>query len=166
MSESTTELDREVEALRAEVAELRSKMQRLQRGHGIRKRSKTTILGLPLYEIATGPDLETGEVRGHARAIVAVGDIATGVIALGGFAQGGIVFGGMALGLVSFGGYCIGVLAALGGLAVGSLAVGGCAIGVVAIGGLAVGQFVAGADGVSPELTQALTVLKTIWEAR
>ena len=49
----------------------------------VRRRSKLTLFGLPLYDIATGPDPEKGERRGHARGIIAVGDFATGVLAIG-----------------------------------------------------------------------------------
>ena len=55
---------------------------------GIRKRSATCFAGLPLYDIALGPDLDKGECHGHARGIVAIGDIATGWLAVGGAARG------------------------------------------------------------------------------
>ena len=45
-----------------------------------------------------------GETRGHAKGIVAFGDMATGVVAAGGLARGVIAFGGLAIGLASFGG--------------------------------------------------------------
>lgn len=163
MSETATDLRQEVAALRAEVAELRGKLQRSQRTASLRKRSLATLFGLPLYEIAIGPDFESGETRGHAKAVVAVGDIATGLVALGGFAQGGIAIGGMAMGLFSLGGCAVGALAALGGVAVGGFAVGGCAFGLVAIGGVAIGKFSAGAEGVSPELLETLEVLRILW---
>lgn len=166
MSETSTDLNQEVAALRAEVAELRGRLRRFQRTQSIRKRSKATIFGLPLYEIALGPDPESGEARGNAKAIIAIGDIATGVLALGGFAQGGLAIGGMALGLFSLGGCSVGLVAAVGGLAVGSIAVGGCAIGLVAIGGAAIGQYTAGAEGVSPELTEAFNTMKMLWRMR
>ena len=38
---------------------------------------------LESVEVATGPDEERGESRGHATAIVAIGDVATGVLAMG-----------------------------------------------------------------------------------
>ena len=43
---------------------------------GIRKRSPKTLCGLPLVDIAIGPDPEKGEMRGHAHGIIAIGDIA------------------------------------------------------------------------------------------
>lgn len=109
----------------------------------IRKRSQQTILGLPLVDIAIGPDPEKNEVRGHARGIIAIGDIATGWLAFGGVAYGGLASGGIAVGIVSFGGLSIG-LAALGGLAIGGIAVGGGAIGFAAIGGGAIGYYALG----------------------
>jgi hypothetical protein len=66
-----------------------------------------------------GPDLERGEMRGHAKGIIAIGDIATGVVALAGVARGGLAIGGLAVGLISLGGLSIGALA-LGGLAIGA----------------------------------------------
>jgi hypothetical protein len=51
---------------------------------GYRKRSGTVLFGLPLYDIAVGANPEAGEARGHARGIVAIGDIATGWLAIGG----------------------------------------------------------------------------------
>lgn len=109
---------------------------------GRRYASPIVVFGLPLVHIAQGP--HGGEKRGHARGIIAIGDLATGVLAIGGFAQGVIAVGGCAVGLVAFGGLALGVLAGLGGLATGLLASGGGAVGGVAQGGLAVGYV---ADG-------------------
>ena len=72
------------------------------------------MFGLPLWAIAIGPDWERGEMRGHARGIFALGDIATGWFAFGGLARGFFAFGGLAIGLFAFGG------AAIGGLAIGA----------------------------------------------
>ena len=121
---------------------------------GIRKRSTATLMGLPFVSIAIGPDPELGELRGHARGIIAVGDIATGVLAVGGFSRGFFAIGGVAIGviavggcalslLLAMGGFAVGLLA-LGGLAIGGIAVGGSAAGVVAVGGLAVGYYAYG----------------------
>ena len=110
---------------------------------GVRRRSDHEYVGLPLWAIAVGPDPDQGELRGHAKGILAVGDIATGFIALGGFARGGIAVGGLAVGLVAIGGLALGVLA-FGGLAIGLLAIGGGAIGWVAVGGAAAGIYAAG----------------------
>lgn len=111
---------------------------------GVRKRSDFRFGELPLYEIALGPDPEKGELRGHAKAIIAIGDLATGFVAIGGLARGLVAIGGLAAGLLSFGGLSIGVLAAAGGLAIGGLAFGGGAVGGVAIGGGAIGQYACG----------------------
>lgn len=111
---------------------------------GIRKRASWGIGDLPFYDIAVGPDLARGEVRGHAKGVVAVGDIATGVLAIGGLSRGVVALGGLAAGFFSFGGLSIGLLVAMGGLAVGSLAVGGGAVGGVAVGGGAAGYYACG----------------------
>jgi hypothetical protein len=110
---------------------------------GVRRRSAATFAGLPLYEIAYGPDLERGETRGHAKGLIAIGDFATGVLALGGVVRGIVAIGGLAFGIVSIGGLSVGV-GALGGLAIGGLAVGGGAIGGAAIGGGAIGHYACG----------------------
>jgi hypothetical protein len=122
---------------------------------GIRRRSATTILGLPLWDIASGPDLETGELRGHACGIIAVGDVATGLIAVGGFARGIIALGGMAIGLVAFGGGAIGVFLAIGGAAIGSVALGGGAIGGIAAGGAAIGYYAVGGAALGAHVISA-----------
>ena len=127
----------------AEVKRLR------QRKHGavskcIRKQSKTTLLGLPLVSIAMGSDPEKGESHGHAKGIIAVGDIATGVLAIGGVAFGGITIGGCAIGLIAFGGFALSILLAMGGVALGMVALGGCAVGWVAVGGTAIGYYAVG----------------------
>lgn len=111
---------------------------------GVRRQSKTMIAGLPLWAIATGPDPNTGQMRGHAKAIIAIGDTATGVVALGGFARGLIAFGGLAAGVISAGGLAIGLALAAGGAAIGGVAIGGGAAGGVAIGGGAIGRYAMG----------------------
>ena len=110
MSNETEQLQQKIAALEQEVATLKQANPYC----GIRKRSAISIGGLPLYDIAMGPNPAKGERRGHARGIIAIGDIATGVIALGGFS----------FGLISLGGCSIGGLA-LGGFAVGGIALGG-----------------------------------------
>jgi len=89
---------------------------------------------LPLVSIAIGPDFAKGEVRGHARGVLAIGDIATGWLAIGGLARGLVAVGGLATGLVSLGGLSVGLLA-LGGAAVGGVALGGAAFGKHVIAG-------------------------------
>jgi hypothetical protein len=132
----------EFDRLHQKVGTLEQEVARLKQGakrHGVRKRSLRSLWGLPLYDIALGPDPDRQEVRGHARGIIAIGDIATGVVALGGIARGAIALGGVAVGGLCFGGCALGLLVAFGGLALGSCAVGGLAIGLVALGGGAVG---------------------------
>jgi hypothetical protein len=114
---------------------------------GYRKQSRRTFRGLPLCAIAFGPNPATGEVRGHARGILAIGDVATGWVAIGGIARGGLAFGGLARGAFAVGGLAVGWVC-IGGLSAGFTAVGGLALGVVAAGGLAVGGFAA-AGGVA-----------------
>jgi len=103
--------------------------------HGVRWRSKAQLWGFPLCEVALGPDHANGERKGHARAVVAVGNIADGVIAVGGISRGIISIGGISLGLGSVGGISLGLVAALGGVAVAPLACGGVAFGLLAAGG-------------------------------
>src|SRR5262245_29569821 len=74
---------------------------------GVRRRAAFEIGNLPFYDIALGPDPGSGEARGHAKGIFAIGDIATGVVALGGFARGLVAMGGLAVGGVAMGGLSI-----------------------------------------------------------
>jgi hypothetical protein len=112
---------------------------------GRRRRSEREFLGLPLYDYAVGPDPAKGETRGHAKGVIAIGDIATGVFAFGGWARGVFAFGGLATGIVSFGGLSAGLAAAFGGAALSfGLAIGGGALGSIAVGGGAVGHYAAG----------------------
>jgi hypothetical protein len=106
---------------------------------GVRRRSRTRLWGFPLWEIASGPDPEHGERRGHARALFAVGDVADGIFAMGGIARGVVSVGGLSFGVVSLGGVAISLLAAAGGVAIAPVARGGVAVGLDAVGGAAVG---------------------------
>lgn len=134
------ELEARVEQLEQQLGSMRS----VARRRSVRRRSDQTIFGVPIYDIALGPSLETGEFRGHARGILAIGDIATGVIALGGIARGVVAIGGVAVGGLAFGGVAVGLVAALGGAALGTLAIGGFAVGYLAIGGGACGYYAIG----------------------
>lgn len=69
------QLEKRIAELEHEVSALRG------RGRGVRYRSAAAIGDFPLLAIAVGPDLARGEIRGHARGVVAVGNIATGVVA-------------------------------------------------------------------------------------
>src|SRR5436190_8544302 len=115
---------------------------------GIRRESTRKFCGLPLWAIAIGPDWGRGEMRGHARGIFALGDMATGWFAFGGLARGFFAFGGLAIGLFAFGGAAIGIALAIGGAAIGGLAIGGGAVGGVAIGGGACGYYAFGGGAV------------------
>jgi hypothetical protein len=102
-----------------------------------RYRSKATLFGLPVIDIAIGP--MPGELRGKARGIIAIGDMAFGGIAIGSMAAGVVAFGGLAIGLFALGGLALGILAGVGGGATGTLAAGGGAVGILASGGGAIG---------------------------
>ena len=141
--------------------ELIAEVDRLQKTgakhfRGVRKQSKTTLCGLPLVSIAFGPNPEKGETRGHAKGIIAIGDIAKGVVAFGGLAFGGITFGGCSIGLIAFGGCALSLLLAAGGLAVGCLAFGGLAIGFVAVGGAAVGYYACGGAAIGVHVIDSM----------
>lgn len=136
---SNDDLERRVGDLEREVVRLRGTRQRT-----IRYESDASIGGIPLLSVALGPDPDKGELRGHARGVVAIGDIATGVVAIGGLAVGVIGIGGLSIGLASVGGLALGVWLAIGGAAIGGTALGGGAMGRVAIGGGAVGEYACG----------------------
>lgn len=136
------------EQLEKRVAQLERLLARSAILRGVRNRSATTIGGFPLYDIAFGPDLAREEIRGHAKGILAIGDMATGVLALGGIARGVIALGGLSIGVFSFGGLSLGALFAAGGVAIGGVAAGGAALGGVAVGGAAGGYYACGAAAV------------------
>ena len=140
--ESREQLKKRVEDLERQLGQQRFGVR------GIRKRADFEYLGLPFYDIAVGPDLSRGEMRGHAKGVIAIGDMATGIIALGGLARGVVAFGGLAIGGIAFGGLSIGALVAVGGLAIGSVAFGGGAIGGVAVGGGAAGYYACGGGAI------------------
>ncbi|HJV21237.1 MAG TPA: hypothetical protein VJ570_01015 [Holophagaceae bacterium] len=132
--------------LERRVAELEAELTRVRKAQfrGIRKQASWDLFGMPAWCIALGPDPETGQLKGHARGFLAIGDMATGFLAIGGLARGVLAFGGLALGCVSFGGCSIGLAVALGGFAMGGVAFGGAAVGGVAVGGGAVGVYAMG----------------------
>ena len=149
------------ERLEKRVAELERQLAAFRGGglfpaRGIRKRAPWGIGDIPFYDVAFGADPERGELRGHAKGIVAIGDFATGVLALGGLARGVFAFGGLAAGLFSFGGLSIGLLSAVGGLAIGSLALGGAGVGGAAIGGGAVGYYACGGGARGTHVVDAM----------
>ena len=67
------------------------------------------LFGLPLIDIAIGPESNRGRMHGHARGIIAIGHIATGWIAIGFIARGGLAIGSVAIGVVAIGGAACGV---------------------------------------------------------
>ncbi len=106
----------------------------------VRRTSSTQIFGLPLWQIAQGPDLEQGELYGKARAVFAVGDQADGVFALGGIARGVVAVGGVSIGGFALGGVAIGLVGAVGGVAASAVtALGGVAVAPKAKGGAVIG---------------------------
>lgn len=147
MIDTSEDLREEIAQLKTEVVALREELQQHQAPQGqqpsngrvaqrgIRRRSKKEIMGLPLYDVAVGPDPATGEPKGYARGIFAVGDVATGVVAFGGFARGVFAFGGLAVGAFAAGGASVGLVFAAGGAAIGGIALGGAACGLFAAGG-------------------------------
>jgi hypothetical protein len=143
------------EELEKRVAELEGVFARGFAMRGYRRHSAATFAGVPVVDIAMGPDFAHGEMRGHAKGIVAIGDIATGVIAIGGVARGAVALGGIAIGLVSFGGLSLAALAAVGGIAVGGIALGGGALGGVALGGAAGGYYACGGAAVGDHVVTA-----------
>jgi hypothetical protein len=137
------DLERRVAELEAEVSRLKER-----RFRGVRYRSALTLGDIPFLAIASGPDPDKGELRGHAKGIIALGDMATGVIAVGGLARGFFALGGLALGAVTLGGLSLGAVLAVGGLAVGGVAFGGGALGGAAVGGGAVGYYACGGGAI------------------
>ncbi len=71
-------------------------------------KTKRTLFGLPLIDIAVGQVSETGQVKKHARGIIAIGDFAQGFIAIGKLSFGFIAIGIGSIGVFSFGAVCIG----------------------------------------------------------
>jgi len=131
-----------------EVAKLQEEVARLKacQGKSVRKRSSRMLWGLPLYDIAFGPDPEKGEKVGHARGVIAIGEFAFGIFAFGIVSRGVVTFGVLSLGVLA-----VGVASGALGFAFGTLAIAPVAFGVQAIGIVAFGVSAIGivADGVS-----------------
>jgi hypothetical protein len=103
-----------------------------------RYKSPSTLFGIPIGSIAYGPDLQSGERYGHAKGIIAGGDVATGFVAAGAIAQGFFSAGAVALGRLAAGGVAIGGISS-GGEAIGFNVGGGLAIGIKSrVGALAI----------------------------
>ena len=143
------QLEKRIEELERAVGEMRG------RRYGVRYRSRAALGDFPLLAVAVGPDLSRGEIRGHAKGVIALGDFATGIVAVGGLARGLVAIGGLTAGLFSFGGLTLGLLLAFGGLSFGSVAVGGMAVGGVAIGGGAAGYYACGGGATGTHVVSA-----------
>jgi hypothetical protein len=118
-------------------------------GGAVRVVSKTRILGVPLFAVAYGVDPASGQKRGVAKGLVAVGNVAVGIVAVGDMAVGVVPVGAVAVGVLPVGAVSVGMFA-VGGLAFGLAALGGVAVGGVAIGGLAFGIRVLGGLTLTP----------------
>ena len=114
----------------------------------MRLRSSTSIFGYPLVDIAFGRDLDAEETYGHAKGVIAFGDVSTGLFAFGQYSRGLIfAFGQYAFGLFSFGLFSCGVVTA-GFACLGVFSGGGISIGVFAMGFVAIGYSAYGVIGV------------------
>lgn len=141
--EKVDQLQRRVETLERMIVESSESAEpssgsSASESRSIHMRSKREWMGLPLYEIAFGPDSSRGSRKSHAKGILAIGDRATGVVAMGGMAQGIVAIGGLSWGLFSVGGCTLGFVAGVGGVAAGGAVLGGVAVGLYAVGGLAI----------------------------
>lgn len=123
----------------------------------IRYTSQVRLGQWPILAVALGSDFSRNETRGHARGIIAIGDVATGFIAIGGLARGVIAVGGVAAGLVTVAGVGFGAVV-IAGVAIAQTAFGGVAIGHYAKGGATIGGHV-----VSPDRTDHSA---TVWFSR
>jgi hypothetical protein len=138
-----------------------------------RRRSRIKLFGLPLWEVAFNLIRKEGRIRyvrnAQARAVIAVGDHATGLVAVGSFAKGFVAIGQFSLGVFSYGCLSAGVfssgilalgVAAVGLLSGGAVAVGGIAGGYVSVGLLAVARYAFGKIDQSPEMLALYEQLK------
>lgn len=126
----------------------------LHKNQTVRVRTSQGIANLPWVAISQGPDEETGETRGCARGVIAIGDDAVGVLAFGDRALGVFALGRIALGLMAVGTRAIGLIAfgllgigvvSWAGLSLGYFAFGAIAVGWASVGGLALGVYSFGA---------------------
>ncbi|MHC5113211.1 MAG: hypothetical protein ACYTGP_02130 [Planctomycetota bacterium] len=101
---------------------------------GTRHRSRTTLFGLPLFDVAFGATHR--ETTGKARGVFAFGDKARGLVAVGGTATGVVAIGGNAFGVFAVGGFSFGLVSSWGGISIGLLAAGGIVLGVLGFGGV------------------------------
>jgi hypothetical protein len=127
-----------------------------------RKRSKTFLWGMPLWEVATNLNNKKYAPRAAARAVIAIGDSASGLIAIGTIARGVVAVGQVSFGLVSIGGISCGAvslgltsvgLASLGVVSLGLVAAGGVSLGLISAALLPFGSYVFGRDFRIPVLS-------------
>ena len=100
---------------------------------GKRAVSSTTVMGMPLWSVAFGPDPEKGELRGHAHGIFALGESATGIVAVGIVAVGVFTLAPVSIGVIAVGAFAMGGVA-MGAASIGILSYGAVALGVFAYG--------------------------------
>jgi hypothetical protein len=124
-----------------------------------------------LWEIAFNLKHHKYARRAEARAVIAIGDSATGLIAVGAVAKGLVAVGGLSFGLISVGGLSFGIfsiglvaigLAALGTIGGGLLAIGGISAGLVSAGLLPFGQYILGKNFQSPIPAQLFQNFKSL----
>jgi hypothetical protein len=128
---------------------------KMRRKPTIRYRSQRQLFGLPLIDIAFGPDSSCHEKCGVAKGLIAIGNVAVGIVAIGGVAAGVVSIAGVSCGLLTIGGVACGGFV-LGGVAVGGVTCGGVAIGIVAVGGVAIGYYARGGATVGMYVINAL----------
>lgn len=107
------------------------------------KKSKKTLLGMPLWHI--GRNAKGFVAVGlNARGVIAVGLKARGILSLGMLSIGVLSFGMLSFGLLSIGLYALGVLSA-GCFSIGVFAAGAISLGIISLGAIAIGDFSVGA---------------------
>lgn len=107
------------------------------------KKSKKTLLGMPLWHIGRNARGFVA-IGKNACGIIAIGMIAKGMVSLGLFSMGLFSFVLFSLGLLSIGQFALGVLSA-GCFSVGVFATGAISLGIISLGAIAIGDFSVGA---------------------
>ena len=108
------------------------------------RKSKISILGLPLYHIAR-------DARGFfafglkARGIFSFGLLSMGVVSFGVCSLGLLAMGVLAIGCAAFGSFAMGIIGA-GAICLGVFAAGAIAVGEISVGAVAVGKYAALGD--------------------
>jgi len=139
--QQATEVRVKVEAIAGLAARISPEVSRRL---GYEYRSKTTVWGLPLLDVALGVDPITGRKR-VAKGVIAIGEVAEGVIAFGGMASLGVIAcGGIGIGVVSVSALALGVVAVGGGAIALLGSEGAFSLAPIALGELAAGFYVCG----------------------